>query len=106
MTFELLTLGQFTVALLMSLAALCAFFWAFASGALADVERTKYQVLRAETENMGGSGRPTACSSEGGYAPLGLPRPSLGAPRRSRGAIRQRDSFTGSEPSESGESAQ
>ena len=86
MTLELLTLGQFTVALLMGLAALCAFFWAIASGALADVERTKYQVLRAETENMGGSGRPPS-------------PPSLGAPRRSRGAPRQRDS------SESGESA-
>jgi len=91
MTLELLTLGQFTVALLMGLAALCAFFWAIASGALADVERTKYQVLRAEpAENMGGSGRPPTCSSEGGHAPLGLPRPALGAPRRSRGAPRER----------------
>ena len=49
MTLELLTLGQFTVALLMGLAALCAFFWAIVSGALSDVESTKYQVLRAES---------------------------------------------------------
>jgi len=61
MTLELLTLGQFTVALLMGLAALCAFFWAIASGALADVERTKYQVLRAEapaTSERSDSGEP------------------------------------------------
>ena len=77
MTLELLTLGQFTVALLMGLAALCAFVWALASGALSDVERSKYQVLRAEPpENMGGSGRPPS-------------PPSLGAPRRSRGAPRE-----------------
>ncbi len=48
MTLEFLTLGQFAVALLMGLAALCAFLWAAASGALTDVERAKYQVLRAE----------------------------------------------------------
>lgn len=48
MTLEILTLGQFAVALLMGLAALCAFLWAVASGALSDIERAKYQVLRAE----------------------------------------------------------
>src|SRR5207249_11382280 len=32
--------------------------------------------------------RPPASSSEGGYAPLGLPRPMLGAPRGTRGAPR------------------
>src|SRR5207247_4535391 len=31
---------------------------------------------------------PPASSSEGGYAPLGLPRPTLGAPRGTRGAPR------------------
>src|SRR2546426_807387 len=31
---------------------------------------------------------PANCSSEGGYAPLGLPWPTLGSPRRSRGAPR------------------
>src|ERR1700682_1323468 len=31
---------------------------------------------------------PPDCSSEGGYAPLGLPRPTLGAPRETRGAPR------------------
>ena len=45
-------------------------------------------------ENMGGSGRPPTCSSEGGYAPLGLPRPSLGAPMLRRSAPRQRSSET------------
>jgi cbb3-type cytochrome oxidase maturation protein len=49
-TLELLTLLQFTVALLMGLAALCAFLWAAASGALRDVEGAKHQVLRAERE--------------------------------------------------------
>src|SRR2546426_6575840 len=31
---------------------------------------------------------PPGCSSEGGYAPLGLPRPALGAPRQNRDAPR------------------
>ena len=43
-----LVLGQFVVSLLMSLAALCLFLWAAASGLLKDVERVKYQVLRTE----------------------------------------------------------
>jgi cbb3-type cytochrome oxidase maturation protein len=46
--FEYLTLGQFVVAVLMGLAALCAFVWGAASGALRDVEAAKHQVLRAE----------------------------------------------------------
>jgi cbb3-type cytochrome oxidase maturation protein len=45
---EYLTLGQFAVALLMGLAALCAFVWGAASGALGDVEAVKYRVLEAE----------------------------------------------------------
>jgi len=45
---EHLTLGAFTVALLMSLAALCAFVWAAATGAFRGLERIKHQVLRAE----------------------------------------------------------
>jgi cbb3-type cytochrome oxidase maturation protein len=45
---EYLTLGELTVALLMGLAALCAFVWGAASGALRDVEDAKHQVLRAE----------------------------------------------------------
>jgi cbb3-type cytochrome oxidase maturation protein len=43
-----LVLGQFVVSLFMSLAALCLFLWAAASGLLKDVERVKYQVLRTE----------------------------------------------------------
>jgi len=46
--FEYLTLGQFIVAVLMGLAAVCAFVWGAASGALCDVEAAKHQVLRAE----------------------------------------------------------
>ena len=43
-----LVLGQFTVSVLMGLAALCVFLWALASGLLTDVERVKYDVLDAE----------------------------------------------------------
>ena len=43
-----LVFGQFIVSFLMSLAALCLFLWAAASGLLADVERVKYQVLQIE----------------------------------------------------------
>lgn len=45
---EYLTLGEFVVALLMGLAALCAFAWGVESGAFRDVEAIKHQVLRAE----------------------------------------------------------
>jgi cbb3-type cytochrome oxidase maturation protein len=47
---EYLTLGQFIVALLMGLAALCAFGWGAASGAFRHAEDSKHQVLRAEEE--------------------------------------------------------
>ena len=47
---EYLTLGQFVVAVLMGLAALCAFLWGAASGALSDVEAVKHQVLRVEEQ--------------------------------------------------------
>jgi cbb3-type cytochrome oxidase maturation protein len=46
---EFLTLGEFVVATLMGLAALCAFVWGAASGALSDAEATRRQVLRAES---------------------------------------------------------
>jgi cbb3-type cytochrome oxidase maturation protein len=49
--FEYLTVGQFVVAVLMGLAAVCAFVWGAASGALRDVEAAKHQVLRAEKED-------------------------------------------------------
>ena len=52
--FEYLTLGQFVVAVLMGLAAVCAFVWGAASGALRDVEEAKHQVLRAEEDVHGG----------------------------------------------------
>jgi cbb3-type cytochrome oxidase maturation protein len=45
---EYLTLGEFVVALLMSLAALCAFIWGATSGAFRGVESIKHQVLRVE----------------------------------------------------------
>ena len=45
---EHLTLGAFTVAVLMGLAALCAFVWGAATGAFRGLERIKHQVLRAE----------------------------------------------------------
>jgi cbb3-type cytochrome oxidase maturation protein len=45
---EHLTLGEFVVALSMSLAALCAFLWGATTGAFRGVESIKHQVLRAE----------------------------------------------------------
>ena len=56
---EYLTLGQFVVAVLMGLAALCAFVWGAASGAFRDVEAVKHQVLRVE-DAVGGEPGPTA----------------------------------------------
>ncbi len=47
---EHLTLGQFVVAALMALAALCAFVWGVASGALRNVEGVKHDVLRVEDD--------------------------------------------------------
>jgi cbb3-type cytochrome oxidase maturation protein len=47
---EYLTLGQFVVAVLMGLAALCAFWWGAASGALRDAEKVKHRVLEIEEE--------------------------------------------------------
>ena len=47
---EHLTLGQFVVALLMSLAALSAFIWGAASGVFRNVEAIKHQVLRREED--------------------------------------------------------
>jgi cbb3-type cytochrome oxidase maturation protein len=49
--FEYLTLGEFVVAVLMGLAALCAFIWGAASGAFRNVEAIKYQVLRLEAND-------------------------------------------------------
>jgi hypothetical protein len=45
---ERLILGEFVVAVLMSLGAVCAFVWGAAAGAFLGGERTKHQVLRAE----------------------------------------------------------
>jgi hypothetical protein len=45
---EYLTLGEFVVASLMSLAALCAFVWGAATGVFQGVEAIKHQVLRVE----------------------------------------------------------
>jgi hypothetical protein len=45
---EYLTLGEFVVALLMSLAALSGFVWAAATGVFRGIEAVKHQVLRVE----------------------------------------------------------
>jgi cbb3-type cytochrome oxidase maturation protein len=45
---EHLTLGEFVVAALMAMAALCAFVWGVATGAFQDVEGVKHDVLHAE----------------------------------------------------------
>lgn len=61
---EHLTLGEFVVALSMSLAALCAFVWGATTGAFRGVESIKHQVLRAEglagKAPEGGHDRPDA----------------------------------------------
>lgn len=46
-----LTLVQFLVALLMSLAAVCLFVWAVLSGLFEDVESVKYRAYRAEVKD-------------------------------------------------------
>ncbi len=48
---EQLTLGEFVVAVLMGLGALCAFVWGVASGSFRNVEGIKHQVLRAEEKD-------------------------------------------------------
>ena len=45
---QYLILGQFVVATLMGLAALCLFLWGVAAGLFHDVEPVKYQVLDCE----------------------------------------------------------
>jgi cbb3-type cytochrome oxidase maturation protein len=45
---EYLTLGEFVVAALMALAALCAFVWGIASGAFQNVEDVKHDVVEIE----------------------------------------------------------
>lgn len=45
---EYLTLGEFVVAILMSLAALCAFIWGAATGVFRGAEAIKHQVLEVE----------------------------------------------------------
>jgi hypothetical protein len=60
---EYLTLGEFLVAFLMSLAALCAFVWGAATGAFRGVESIKHQVLQVEgltREEGPGHGRRSA----------------------------------------------
>ena len=52
---EHLTLGEFVVAALMAVAALCAFVWGMASGAFRDVEGVKHEVLRVERDAEGGA---------------------------------------------------
>ena len=61
---EHLTLGEFVVAALMAVAALCAFVWGVASGAFRDIEGVKHDVLRVEGV-WGSSGAGPPCSKEG-----------------------------------------
>jgi cbb3-type cytochrome oxidase maturation protein len=65
MAFEYLTLAELLVALLMGLAALCAFVWGATSGALSDVEDAKHQVLRAEAAEEAGPPSPGSPSLNG-----------------------------------------
>ena len=60
---EHLMLGEFVVAALMAVAALCAFVWGVASGAFHDVEGVKHNVLRVE-EEVGGVSAAGPSSSE------------------------------------------
>lgn len=53
---EYLTFGEFLVAALMAIAALCAFVWGMASGAFRDVEGVKHDVLRVEPPSDGHDG--------------------------------------------------
>ena len=46
--------GQFLVATLMGLGALCLFVWAALTGLLRDVEPVKYQVLESEGIDVSG----------------------------------------------------
>lgn len=48
---EYLTLGEFVVAVLMGLAALCAFLWGAASGVFRNIEAIKHQVIRLEVDD-------------------------------------------------------
>ena len=66
---EYLTLGQFVVAVLMGLAALCAFVWGAASGALSEIETVKYRVLEVERDHdyqvpPSGAAAPTGIKNE------------------------------------------
>jgi cbb3-type cytochrome oxidase maturation protein len=65
--FEYLTLGEFVVAALMAMAALCAFVWGVASGAFRDVEGVKHDVLRVEGEGAWGSSAVGPPCSEGAW---------------------------------------
>ena len=56
---EYLTLGEFVVAALMAIAALCAFAWGVASGAFRDVEGVKHDVLRVEEVSADAAPRET-----------------------------------------------
>lgn len=63
---EYLTLGEFLVAFLMSLAALSAFIWAAASGVFTGIEAAKDQVLRAEGIPTSAGGRAPDAPADGG----------------------------------------
>jgi cbb3-type cytochrome oxidase maturation protein len=63
---EYLTLGEFAVALLMSLAALMAFIWASASGAFTGIEAAKHQVLRVEGIASASAGPSVPATAPGG----------------------------------------
>ena len=74
---EYLTLGEFVVAALMAVAALCAFVWGVASGAFKNMEGVKHDVLKAEGEGVWGSSVAGPPSPEGvwGSSVAGPPSP-------------------------------
>jgi cbb3-type cytochrome oxidase maturation protein len=68
---EYLTLGEFVVAALMAVAALCAFVWGVASGAFTNMEGVKHDVLKSEgVEGVWGSSvaRPPSPKAEASRA--------------------------------------
>ena len=68
---EHLTLGEFAVAFLMCLAALCAFVWGAATGAFRGMEAIKHQVLRVEGIEDAGAASRRGAGAPPAEAPLG-----------------------------------
>ena len=78
---EHLTLGEFVVAALMAVAALCAFVWGVASGAFRDDEGVNHEVFRVERDAEGGWGS----SAAGPPCPEGVWESSVAGPPSAAG---------------------